>query len=741
MRRWLSQKWKQAPGVRASLAALVIASILPVAAVATYLIVNFYDNEREQLINNTISRARTIITATDHDFESIELALEALGTSRMLQEGDLAGFHSRAAIMADKLGADSIILLDTSGRLLLSTARPYGTPLPRLEKTPLLKRILATGAPGVSDLFIGPVKGRYIYTIGVPIRRNGVIAMTLNVTITPRQLAQVLAEQKLPPSWRASVLDNTGHVVTRSHEIDKYAGAQVSNPVRQLLAGKNEQGMVSRTLDGVDVFVVFSRSPSTGWTALLGIPLPDLTAGLRTTLAWLIFFTVAALTAGLGLAWMLGGRIAHSVQALILPAQALGNARSAPIPPLSFKEANQLGQALHDAAASLERAHAATQESEQRLALAANAAHLGIWIRDLQRHDIWMSDQWRALFAFAPGQRVALADLLARVHPDDRAAVQHTLEQTQHGMPRYDMEYRIELPDGRLRWIGSHGSVECDEHGRPARVRGVSLDITQRKLAELDAGQKQKEVTHLARVAMLGELSGALAHELNQPLTAILSNAQAAQRFLDRPQPDLDEIREILGDIVSEDQRAGEVIQRLRRLFSKNEAQHQLVDLNQLVLDVLRLLRNDLINHGIAVSTELCSEPPVTSADAVQLQQVLINLIMNACDAMAAAGAQDGALTLRTALTADAVQCSIIDNGTGIAEATLARIFDPFFTTKERGMGLGLSICRNIVQAQRGTLRAENNPQRGASFHLALPRASNNDQTTTPAAPALNHHE
>jgi C4-dicarboxylate-specific signal transduction histidine kinase len=257
-------------------------------------------------------------------------------------------------------------------------------------------------------------------------------------------------------------------------------------------------------------------------------------------------------------------------------------------------------------------------------------------------------------------------------------------------------------------------------------VRGVSLDITARKLAELDAQQKQKEVTHLGRLAVLGELSGALAHELNQPLTAILSNAQAARRFLERQPPDLAEIDEILRDIVDEDRRAGEVIQRLRRLFDKGGTPRTLVDLNQLTRDVIRLLRNDLINHGIAVHTELSATPVIASADAVQLQQVLINLLMNACDAMAGAAPDDAVIVVRCATVGtedEAVQLSVVDRGAGIPGADLAHIFDPFYTTKERGMGLGLSICRNIVAAHDGQLWAENNPDVGASVHLRLPQA------------------
>jgi len=319
---------------------------------------------------------------------------------------------------------------------------------------------------------------------------------------------------------------------------------------------------------------------------------------------------------------------------------------------------------------------------------------------------------------------VDLADLLGRVHADDRPHVAQTLDSVRLGAPRYDIEYRIVLPDGGLRWIGSQGSVEFDNSGHPALVRGVSLDITARKLAELDARQKQKEVTHLSRLAVLGELSGALAHELNQPLTAILSNAQAARRFMAQQPPDLAEVDEILDDIIAEDQRAGAVIERLRRLFDKSETPRAPVHLHRLAEDVIHLLRNDLINHGMVVHTDYAATAATVCADAVQLQQVLINLLMNACDAMAGALPAHAVITVRTAPEGlDAVRLSVIDSGSGIADADLARIFEPFFSTKARGMGLGLSICRNIVAAHQGRLWADNNPDGGASVHLRLPLA------------------
>ena len=251
---------------------------------------------------------------------------------------------------------------------------------------------------------------------------------------------------------------------------------------------------------------------------------------------------------------------------------------------------------------------------------------------------------------------------------------------------------------------------------------GVSMDITRRKQAELDVQKQRNELAHLSRLTMLGELSGTLAHELNQPLAAILSNAQAALRFLALDTPALDEVRNILEDIVGDDKRASEVIQRLRLLLRKNEEQHQRLEVNEVVQDVLKLVGSDLVSRNIAVNSDLSSELPAVIGDRVLLQQVLLNLILNGCDAMAHnEPAGHRRLQICTLWNGEAVQVSVGDQGRGIAPDDMARIFEPFFTTKPQGMGLGLAICRNIIAAHNGQLWATNNTDSGTSFYFTLP--------------------
>jgi signal transduction histidine kinase len=247
-------------------------------------------------------------------------------------------------------------------------------------------------------------------------------------------------------------------------------------------------------------------------------------------------------------------------------------------------------------------------------------------------------------------------------------------------------------------------------------------DIVAQRRAELEAKEQRAQLTHLTRVALLGQLSGALAHELNQPLTAILSNAQAALHFLKADRIDPAELREILDDIVAEDQRAGEVIHRLRALFKRGETELQLLRVNELVRESLDLAHGDLVTRNVAVATDLSPNLPPVRGDRVQMQQVLLNLLVNACEAMSADAGGPHHVTIATCTTDDgAVQISVTDRGPGIPAEQEPRLFEPFFTTKHQGLGLGLSISRSIVTAHGGRLWGTNNAGPGATFRIVLP--------------------
>jgi C4-dicarboxylate-specific signal transduction histidine kinase len=254
----------------------------------------------------------------------------------------------------------------------------------------------------------------------------------------------------------------------------------------------------------------------------------------------------------------------------------------------------------------------------------------------------------------------------------------------------------------------------------PLLLLAVTLEENSR--AVLEAREQRLQLTHLSRVAMLGELSGGIAHELNQPLTAILSNAQAAQHFIaGKGDVDKVELAEILKDIITADQRAGAVIQRLRALFKQGETQLQPLDPNDLVREVLLIAHGDLITRAIEVQTDLAARLPLIQGDRVQLEQVMLNLVMNACDAMSTGGADERCLKIRTRARDGEIKVSFTDLGPGFRAEDYEKLFQPFYTTKAQGLGLGLSISRSIVTAHSGRLWGACTPGKAATFTIALP--------------------
>ena len=262
--------------------------------------------------------------------------------------------------------------------------------------------------------------------------------------------------------------------------------------------------------------------------------------------------------------------------------------------------------------------------------------------------------------------------------------------------------------------------VRCDSD----RLLSIVRDISDRKRAELDAAAQRHELAHLNRVLILAEQSGALAHELSQPLAAILTNAQAARRLLDQSPLDLDELRAALDDVIKNDKRAGAVIHRLRELLKKSHAVLQPLDLNEVTREVLDLTHSDLLLRRMPITTALSPEIPPVLGDRVQLQQVILNLVLNACDAMSTVEPAERELTLTTVADDKFVQLAIADRGVGIPDGQLDSVFDPFVTHRAQGLGLGLAISRSIVLAHRGQIQAENNAGRGATFRCFLPVAN-----------------
>ncbi len=489
------------------------------------------------------------------------------------------------------------------------------------------------------------------------------------------------------------------------------------------------------------------------------------------------------------------------------------------------------------------------RESEARLSLTTDAVGAGLWIMEVDTKKVWVSPKSRELFHFAPDEEIHYESYFRVIHPEDRDRVHQDVQHALRSGENLHCDYRIVLPDGSIRWIGARGKRFLKSTGKPDRIMGLSLDITERKraeeaireseakyrslyesmmdgyvlvdmdgrimkcnesfqemmgytndellrltysditpekwhdfelkiveeqvltrgysdvyekeyrkkdgtafpielrtfllkdetgnnigmwaivrdiidrkLTEAEARKLRENLAHITRVSTIGGLTGALAHEINQPLAAILSNAQAAERFLEQDNPNMEEIAEILRDIVRDDNRAAEVIRKIRSLLKKEKTQYQPLSLNGIIEDILNIIRNDTALTAVSIEKEFDSSLPTIWGDQIQLQQVVLNLVLNAAEAMNEASPDLRRLIIRTLRHDDRfAEVSIRDCGPGIKDNPVGKLFEPFYTTKSDGMGMGLAISKEIVNSHKGLIWAVNNPDMGATFFFTLP--------------------
>ena len=485
----------------------------------------------------------------------------------------------------------------------------------------------------------------------------------------------------------------------------------------------------------------------------------------------------------------------------------------------------------------------ALHQFEERVALAAEAAQLGVWEFDTANDRIWVSDKVRQLFHFPAESEISYSDFQNRVHPDDRAARDRLMHRAINTHGSYETEYRIVLPDGTVRWIGGRARFVGRSKGTPSRLLGVSMDITERKQAEelfhlateaspsgtvlinrdghivlvnahaerlfgytrdeligqgveilvperfgkshaidranffaapgaraMGAGRQlfarrkdgsefpveiglnpiqtpnglvvlanvvdistrlaaeevvrrtRQQVDLLSRVSLLGEMTASLAHELNQPLAAIVNNATAAMQYLEQGRLNPEQLQDILNDVVADGRRAYDVMHNVRSAIKKGAAIRGRINLNDLVKAITHMVQPDATAHLCTIRTSLAPDLPTIEGDPIQIQQAMINLVRNAFDAMRDAAPTRRIVEIATDHNGDgAIGVTVRDYGSGISEANRERLFEQFFTTKDEGLGMGLAIVRSVVEAHGGTITAENANGGGARFHFRLP--------------------
>jgi C4-dicarboxylate-specific signal transduction histidine kinase len=378
----------------------------------------------------------------------------------------------------------------------------------------------------------------------------------------------------------------------------------------------------------------------------------------------------------------------------------------------------QLRKARDELETKVAERTAELQRSEAYLAEAQRLSHTGSFGWEVFSGKLYWSEETFRIFERDPAHQPTVDFVLQRTHPQDRAVVQQTIDRARQYRRALDFEHRLLTTDGQVKHVHIVGHPAFDEAGNLVEFVGTVMDVTERHRAD----QERQAIAHINRVTTMGQLTASIAHEVNQPLAGAVTSAHAALHWLEAQPPNLEEIRQSLAAIITDGNRAAEILQRIRNLVKRAPSRNDQLDINEPILEVIALARSEVQRSGVSLQTRLAPDLPLVEGDRVQLQQVMLNLILNAVEALS--GVSEGSRDLLISSEgggADGVRVAVQDSGPGLIPESADRLFEAFYTTKPTGMGMGLAICRSIIEAHGGRLWATANEPRGAVFQFSLP--------------------
>lgn len=705
-------KLQRTLSIRANLAILVAVCLLPAMVAAAGILVYHYQQQRAQLISETVSSARTLKKTVDSEFATAQTALEVLATSPHLKNQNFSAFHAQASEVIALSFINNIALVAPGGQQLVNTARPYGEILPKSALGEQVNRVLTGGQSEVSGLLVGAVLKRPLLSMTVPVRMGQTVSYVLSGVVLPAQLQKIINNSSQPRDRFVVIFDKSGIIGARSHEPGRFVGKSVAPGLAARLKEVNEDAFEVRTLEGVPVVSVFSRSEVTGWGVAIGIPTQTLTAGLRYSMWQLATLTALLLCLGLATAWWMGGRISRAIDKLMQPAIDLAQGRTVKVPGLAFKEAEALGGALIQTSKVLETTTNALKSSEIRLrSILQSAMDAIITVDDAQTVVLFNS---AAAVMFACPAEQALGQSVTQFIPS-----------------RFHSEYFDYVQKNRSASDGAEvfGIVgnaigrrsQGDEFPLEVSYSNVTApdgifhtliirDITSRVQAFKALERSNLDLQQFAYVA---------SHDLKTPLRSISGFVQILERnHADKLDDDaLVLIRRTALAAKRLEQLTDDMLSFAR--VNSDPSPFVRVDSAEVVEEAIHLL-DAVIKSTSAVVT--VGDLPCVMGDWTQLVQLFLNLMGNGlkyCQGCAPV------LHVSALVENNEWVFSVKDNGIGIDAKHHRKIFEIFkrlhTQTEYAGTGIGLAVCHRIVERHHGKIWVESSVGEGSTFRFTLP--------------------
>ena len=701
--------------IRANLAVLVAVCLLPAMMAAAGILVYHYQRQRTQLVSDTVASARTLKNSLDSELAAAQTALQVLATSPSLQSQDFSAFHAQATEVLAHSVINNIALIAPGGQQLLNTALPFGQPLPQTGVAALVAHVLSTGKPEVSELVVGALLKRALISVAVPAHAGQAAGYVLSGVVLPAQLQKIITNSSQPADRIVAIFDKSGIIAARSHESERFVGKSVAPGLAARLKDVNEDAIEVLSLEGIPVLSVFSRSGTSGWGAAIGIPMQSLTADLRRSMWQLATAAALLLGLGLGLAWLMGGRISRAIDQLMQPALELAQGKAVSVPGLAFKEAEALGQALVQTSVVLESTTSALKSSETRLRSILHSAMDAIITVDDHQKVVLFNSAAAAMFA-CPAEQ-AMGRPITQFIPE-----------------RFHSQHFAYVEKNRLAADGSDGPEVFGVAGVAVGLRSgggefplevsysnvvapdgifhtlIIRDITRRVQAFQALERSNLDLQQFAYVA---------SHDLKTPLRSISGFVQILERNYAAKLDD---------NALALIRRTAQAANRLEQLtddmlsfarVNSDTRPFAAVNSREVVVEAVHLLDAAIQASGAVVSI---GDLPAVTGDRTQLVQLFLNLLGNGLKYC-----QGRAPVVQVSAHREGNDWvfSVADNGIGIEAKHHQKIFEIFkrlhSQSEYAGTGIGLAVCHRIVERHRGRIWVESNLGEGSTFRFTIP--------------------